>query len=143
MEPFLEVQKKTRALDNIYSPGCNFSVEKKDTDTNNIACYVINKSSGFHNKNPTIYFGCSVIDAFTGVVKIFEHHIQKQDTVEFEYLENFEKKYSINLWQLGFNERLFYQYNDFYKFSQNEILSILEKECKLYESILDDVNLIF
>lgn len=67
-------------------------------------------------------------------------HIQKQDTVDFEYLENFEKKYSINLWQLGFNERLFYQYNDFYKFSQNEILSILEKECKLYESILDDVK---
>ena len=67
-------------------------------------------------------------------------HIQKQNLVDFDYLENFEKKYSINLWQLGFNERLFYQYNDFYKFSQNEILSILEKECKLYESILDNTK---
>ena len=89
--------KKTRALDNIYSPGCNFSVEKKDTDTNNIACYVINKSSGFHNKNPTIYFGCSVIDAFTGVVKIFEHHIQKQDihnTTVFDELERFNAIYN-------------------------------------------------
>ena len=64
-------------------------------------------------------------------------HIQNEHSVDFDYLENFEKKYSINLWQLGFNERLFYQYNDFYNFSQNEILSILEKECKLYESVLD------
>ena len=67
-------------------------------------------------------------------------HIQNSDTVDIDYLKNFEKKYSINLWQLGLNERLFYQYNDFYQFSQNEILSILEKECKLYESILDEIK---
>ena len=57
--------KKTRSLANIYSPGCNFSVEKKEEDTTNIACYVINKSSGFFNKHPTIYFGCTLIDTFT------------------------------------------------------------------------------
>ena len=67
-------------------------------------------------------------------------HIQKDEKIDMEYLKNFENKYSINLWQLGFNERLFYQFNDFYKFSQNEILSILEKECKLYESILDSTK---
>ena len=89
--------KKTRGLDNIYSPGCNFSVEKKEEDTNNIACYVINKSSSFLKKNPTIYFGCAVIDAFTGVVKIFEHHIQKQDihnTTVFDELERFNAIYN-------------------------------------------------
>jgi DNA mismatch repair protein MutS len=89
--------KKTRSLDNIYSPGCNFSVEKKEEDTNNIACYVINKSSGFFNKNPTIYFGCSVIDAFTGCVKIFEHSICKQDihnTTIFDELERFNAIYN-------------------------------------------------
>ena len=67
-------------------------------------------------------------------------HIQKNKKIDIDYLQKFEKKYSIDLWQLGFNERLFYQHNDFYKFSQNEILSILEKECKLYESILDEVK---
>jgi len=89
--------KKSRSLDNIYSPGCNFSVEKKEEDTNNIACYVINKSSGFFNKNPTIYFGCSVIDAFTGRVKIFEHSICKQDihnTTIFDELERFNAIYN-------------------------------------------------
>ena len=33
-----------------------------------------------------------------------------------------------------------YLYNDLYKFSQHEILSILEQECKLYESVLDKIN---
>ena len=45
-------------------------------------------------------------------------HIQISKNIDIEYLKNFEKKYSINLWQLGINERLFYQYNDFYQFSQ-------------------------
>jgi hypothetical protein len=67
-------------------------------------------------------------------------HIQKNKKIDIDYLKNFEKKYSINLWQLAINERIFYQYNDFYEFSHDEILSILEKECKLYELILDDVQ---
>ena len=67
-------------------------------------------------------------------------HIQKTYKIDIDYLRNFEKKYSINLWQLGFNERIFYQHNEFYKFTQDEILSILEKECKLYESILDEIQ---
>jgi len=67
-------------------------------------------------------------------------HIQENNQIDLDYLQKFEKKYSIDLWQLGFNERIFYQHNEFYKFSQNEILSILEKECKLYESILDEVK---
>ena len=67
-------------------------------------------------------------------------HIQNSKNIDTEYLKNIEKKYSINLWQLGINERIFYQYNDFYQFSHDEILSILEKECKLYESILDEIK---
>ena len=67
-------------------------------------------------------------------------NIKKSNELDLEYLENFEKKYGINLWQLGFNERIFYLYNDLYKFSQHEILSILEQECKLYESVLDKIN---
>tara|TARA_B100001540_G_C15769011_1_gene625420 strand:- start:164 stop:1684 length:1521 start_codon:yes stop_codon:yes gene_type:complete len=61
----------------------------------------------------------------------------KPDT---KYLEDFEKRYSINIWELGLNERIFYNHNDFYKFSHDEILSILEKECKLYENILDETK---
>lgn len=59
---------------------------------------------------------------------------------DIEYLINFEKKYRINLWQLVYGERLFYQYNQFYKFNRTEILSILEKDCKFFESVLDEVK---
>ena len=72
-------------------------VLKKEEDTNNIACYVINTSSGFMNKNPSISFGCSVIDIFTGTVKIFEHSITKPDihnTTIFDELERFNAIYN-------------------------------------------------
>ena len=74
--------------------------------------------------------------------KWFLHdYIKKSNSKpDIEYLSNFEKKHSINIWQLGFNERIFYKYNDFYKFTHDEILSILEQECKLYESILDEIQ---
>ena len=57
--------------------------------------------------------------------------------VDIEFLNSFEEKYKINLWILAINERLFYEYNEFYKFSREEILSILEDECKLFEKILE------
>ena len=44
-------------------------------------------------------------------------HIKKTVNPDIEYLRNFEKKYQINVWGLGFNERIFYKYNDFYNFS--------------------------
>ncbi len=59
---------------------------------------------------------------------------------DLEYLSNFEKKYQIDLWKLVINERFFYRFNRFYKFSTNEILQILEQECKLFEQILDETK---
>ena len=63
-----------------------------------------------------------------------------QSKIDMEYLSNFEKKYDIDLWNLAINERLFYRFNKFYKFSTKEIWSILEQECKLFESILDEIK---
>ena len=56
---------------------------------------------------------------------------------DMKYLNSFEEKYKINLWLLALNERLFSEDNEFYKFSREEILSILEDECKLFEKILE------
>ena len=60
--------------------------------------------------------------------------------IDFEYLKSFEEKYKINLWLTAFSERRFYQFNEYRKFTHNEILSITEDECKLFESIIDEVN---
>ena len=64
-------------------------------------------------------------------------HILPTSNIDIDYLKSFEEKYNIDLWNLVINERLFYRFNDFHKFSKLEILSILEKECKLFEEALD------
>jgi len=71
----------------------------------------------------------------------FHDHIDlNQKKPDIQYLMNFEKKYNINLWNLVINERFFYKHNPFYKFEKEEILSILEQELKLFETILDEVK---
>ena len=68
----------------------------------------------------------------------FHDNISKpRKKVDIDYLTSFEEKYNLNLWLLALNERLFNEYNEFYKFSREEILSILEDECKLFEKILE------
>ena len=70
----------------------------------------------------------------------YHDYIEAKKRPDIRYLNNFEKKYGIKLWNLAINERLFYNYNELYKFKKNEILSILESECKLFEKILDDIK---
>ena len=68
----------------------------------------------------------------------FQDSISKpRKKIDTKFLTSFEEKYNINLWLLALNERLFNEYNEFYKFSREEILSILEDECKLFEKILE------
>lgn len=59
---------------------------------------------------------------------------------DMDYLKNFEKKYKINLWELAINERTFYRFNQFYTFTNNEILKILETECKKFEEIISKIK---
>ena len=72
----------------------------------------------------------------------FYHDYIKKNSkkIDFKYIENFENKSHINLWELCLNERYFYEHNRFYKFQKEEILSILEQELKLFEKILDEVK---
>ena len=71
----------------------------------------------------------------------FHDHIKKtHHEPDLEYLTNFEKTHKIDLWELTLNERFFYMHNRFYKFTKQEILSILEQESKLFESVLDEIK---
>lgn len=67
-------------------------------------------------------------------------HISKNFTIDENFLPSIEKKYELNLWKITLNERLFYRFFDFYKFSRKEILSIEEQIIRLYEKILDDIK---
>ena len=59
---------------------------------------------------------------------------------DLEYLKKFEETYNIKLWKLAINERIFYRFNDYHKFSRNEILSIEEQSCKLFEEIIAEIR---
>ena len=70
----------------------------------------------------------------------YNHNILPKSEYDVDYLLSFEKKYDINLWLLAINERIFSDLNLFYSFSRDEILSILEQECKLFEKVLEESN---
>ena len=61
-------------------------------------------------------------------------------TPNLEYLKNFELKYNIGIWKLALNERMFYGFFNYHKFSSNEILSIVEQICRFYEKFFEDVK---
>ena len=70
----------------------------------------------------------------------FHDHIKINKKPDLEYLKYIEKKYDLNLWKLAINERIFYRFFNFHKFTSDEILCILESECRLFETILDEVK---
>ncbi len=70
----------------------------------------------------------------------YHDYFKNLEKPDLNYLSIFEKKYNLNLWEMLSNDRIFIKYNENYKFTENEILSILEKECKLFESILDEIK---
>ena len=78
----------------------------------------------------------------TNFQKIWFYHdfMQKKITQpDLNYLKGFENKYRINLWKLVSTERIFL-YNEFHKFSTEEIISILEQECRFFENTIDEIK---
>jgi len=69
-----------------------------------------------------------------------DHVYMSDDSPDLEYLEKSEEKFKINYWNRAYSEKSFYMYNEYYNFNSNEILSLLEKETRFYEQILDEVN---
>jgi len=71
----------------------------------------------------------------------YRDHIKNLDEpLDLEYLKKFEDRYSINLWNSAYGERLFVDYNNYYNFTDKEILKIFEMDIKLFENILDEIK---
>ena len=72
---------------------------------------------------------------------LFLNDFSSNEKPDVNYLKNIEKNYKINLWDIAYTDRIFYsKYNKFYKFSHDEILSIIERGCKCFESIFEKIN---
>jgi len=72
----------------------------------------------------------------------FHDEIQniKNHIPDIEYLKKNEEKYNLNFWKLAINERIFYRFYNFHKFTENEILSIEEKSIKFFEKVFEQVK---
>lgn len=92
------------------------------------------------NSKPKQFFQNQALVKFKKIWFFHDHIKKTQQQPDLEYLTNFEKTYKIDLWKLALNERFFYLHNRFYKFTKQEIISILEQESKLFESVLDEVK---
>jgi hypothetical protein len=88
---------------------------------------------------PRKFFGKQTLTKFQKTWFYFDN-IKKFHEVDLEYLKEFERKYQIDLNELTENDRILNKYNEYYNFSKNEILSILEDECRFFESVLDEVR---
>jgi len=65
---------------------------------------------------------------------------KSQKKPDLQYLAQIEKKYKFDLWKIIYSDIHFYKYNEYYKFTYDEILVIIEQECKFFEKILDQTN---
>ncbi len=92
------------------------------------------------NSKPQKFFQEQNLVNFKKVWFFHDNIIKAQQKPDLNYLKNFEQKYKIDLWKLAINERFFYMHNRFYKFTKQEILSILEQESKLFETILNEIK---
>src|SRR3989344_6579593 len=89
---------------------------------------------------PKHFFQKQQLIKFKKIWYFYDHIYKTTKTPDIEFLKSIEEKYKVNLWLLASNERFFNKFNQFYKFSTDEILSILEQECKLFEKILDEIQ---
>ena len=70
----------------------------------------------------------------------WDHVLDLDHKPDVEYLKTFEQKYGIDLWLITITDRVFNKHNKFHIFSRDEILRILELECKLFETVLESAK---
>ena len=63
---------------------------------------------------------------------------KSQKEPDLKYLAEIEKKYKFDIWKIVYSDINFYKYNEYHKFNYDEILTIIEQECRFFEQILDD-----
>jgi len=74
---------------------------------------------------------------FKQVWYYWDHVLNIKQKPDVKYLNSFEQKYDINLWSITSSDRVFNKHNKFYTFSRDEVLKILELECKFFENVLE------
>jgi hypothetical protein len=61
-------------------------------------------------------------------------------SIDLDYLSSIEKKFDLNIWSIVYADRYFYRFNPYHYFSRDEILKLVQSDCKLFEKIIDEIN---
>ena len=89
---------------------------------------------------PKLFFESQKLVKFKKIWFYHDYILKTKRKPDLNYLKSIEKKYNIPLWVIAANDRIFNHFNNFYKFSRDEILLILEDGIKLFERVLDEVK---
>ncbi len=91
-------------------------------------------------ENPREFFEKQTLVPFKKIW-FYHDHINDESLKKNNIIQNFEKKYNIPAMSIAKNDRIFMEkFNVFHKFSEQEISHIVENECNLFETVLDEVN---
>ena len=114
----------------------HFGISKFIKDNANVEIYAIIECY----KKPKKFFMNQKLVNFKKIWFYYDNVFYSNSVPNMGYLTKFEDKYKINLWSVVYSERQFLEYNKYHKFEHNEILSIIEQECKFYEDVINEVN---
>ena len=89
---------------------------------------------------PKLFFESQKLVKFKKIWFYHDYILKTKRKPDLNYLKSIEKKYNIPLWVIAANDRIFNNFNNFYKFSRDEILLILEDGIKFFERVLDEVK---
>ncbi len=85
------------------------------------------------------FFSSQKLSTFSKTYYYRDSVYEVKEDIDFEYLQEFENKYKINLWNIIYSDRYFFN-NPYYQYTSTEILSITEQASKFFEKILDEVK---
>ena len=113
----------------------NFGMLKKLQEKIPIKIYAIidqgQQPKEFYEKQKFVKF--EKIWHYTDYVKPFSNP-------NIKYLKKIEDEFQINLWQIAYSDPTFFAFEGKSNFQEDEILSLIEDDCKLFENIIKEIN---
>ena len=92
-----------------------------------------------HDKSRKFYEN-QKLSPFKKIWFFYDHVSNQNKEPDMEYLTSIEKKYGIDIWLIAYAERFFTDQSTYHKFTKNEILHLIEQECRFFEQVLDETN---
>lgn len=114
----------------------NFCIAKMIQEENN---YEINAIVDVTDKPKQFFLNQKLLN-FKNLWFYHDNLKNLNDNPDIEFLKLKEKEYGFNLLTLTYNDRILYNFNEFFEFSTNHVFRLLELEIKFFEQILDKSN---